>query len=98
VRDEFSELRTAMAQATSLTDLGDRPLVVVTAPKDAEDGWMAAQDDLAALSTNVVHRVVRDATHAALVGDQTPAAESSNAIRDDVASVRAGTPIAAYGA
>ena len=51
VRDEFSELRTAMAQAKKLTTLGDRPLVVMTATKDAQGGWMSAQNQLATLST-----------------------------------------------
>ena len=94
VRDEFSQLRTAMAQASSLTGLGDRPLVVVTAEKEAEDGWMAAQDELAALSTNSVHRVVPDATHAMLTENEEAAVESSQAIRDIVNAVRAGTPVA----
>ncbi len=58
VRDEFSQIRTAMTQAQSLTSLGDRPLVVITAEKDALGGWMAAQDELAALSTNSVHRTL----------------------------------------
>ena len=58
VRDEFSQLRTALTQAQSLTSLGDRPLVVVTAEKDAESGWMAAQDELASLSTNSDHRLL----------------------------------------
>jgi hypothetical protein len=94
VRDEFSELRTALAQAKSLTDLGDRPLVVVTALSGAEDGWSAAQDELAALSTDVAHRVLGNATHAALVENEALASQSSQAIRDVVNSVRTGTPIA----
>jgi pimeloyl-ACP methyl ester carboxylesterase len=93
VRDEFSELRTAMAQAKSLTDLGGRPLVVVTALRGAEDGWSAAQDELAALSANVAHRVLGDATHAALVDNEALASQSSQAIRDVVNSVRTGTPV-----
>jgi pimeloyl-ACP methyl ester carboxylesterase len=94
VRDEFSELRTAMTQAQSLTSLDDRPLVVVTAPKDAADGWVAAQEELAALSTNGVQRVLTDATHAALTENEPLAARASQAIRDVVTSVRTDTPIA----
>jgi pimeloyl-ACP methyl ester carboxylesterase len=55
VRDEFSEIRTAMTQARALRTLGAKPLVVVTAQKDAEGGWMAAQKELAALSSNSSH-------------------------------------------
>jgi pimeloyl-ACP methyl ester carboxylesterase len=94
VRDEFTEIRTAMAQAESLTKIGDRPLVVLTAQKDALGGWMAAQDDLAELSTNVDHRVLPDATHAGLVEHESFAAQSSQAIRDVVIAVRTGARIA----
>jgi pimeloyl-ACP methyl ester carboxylesterase len=94
VRDEFSKLRTAMSQAKSLTTLGDRPLVVVTAEKDAEGGWMAAQDELAALSTNVDHRLLPYADHASLVENEAIAAQSSDAIRDVVNAIRTGNPIA----
>jgi pimeloyl-ACP methyl ester carboxylesterase len=48
VRDEFAEIRAAMTQAGSLTSLGDRPLIVVSAQKGAQTGWMAMQDGLAA--------------------------------------------------
>jgi pimeloyl-ACP methyl ester carboxylesterase len=95
VRDEFSAIRTAMAQAKALSTLGDRPLVVLTAQKDALGGWMAAQDDLATLSTNVDHRVLSDATHAELVENKAVAAQSSRAIRDVVDAVRTGTRLAA---
>jgi pimeloyl-ACP methyl ester carboxylesterase len=93
VRDEFSKLRTAMAQARLLTNLGDRPLVVVTAQKDAQGGWMAAQDELAALSTNVVHRLLPNADHASLLENETIAAQSSNAIHDVVNAVRSSAPL-----
>jgi pimeloyl-ACP methyl ester carboxylesterase len=94
VRDEFSELRTAMAQVQSMTSLGDRPLVVVTAAKEAAGGWMEAQDELAALSTNGDHRIVSDATHATLIDNSAIATQSSQAIRDVVTSVRTGAPVA----
>ena len=96
VRDEFSQLRTAMAQAGSLTTLGDRPLVVLTAEKDAADGWMAAQDDLADLSTNSDHRAVAEADHAMLTEDHDSAQESARAIRDVVTAARSGTPVGGH--
>ena len=98
VRDEFSELRTAMTQAKALTSLGDRPLIVVTARQDAEGGWFAAQNDLARLSTNTLHRVLDDATHAMLVEDKATAARSSRAIRDVVDAIRTGQPLMGAGA
>jgi pimeloyl-ACP methyl ester carboxylesterase len=90
VRDEFSEIRTAMNQAQSLTTIGARPLIVITALKEAEGGWTDAQDQLATLSSNSVHRTLPDATHAMLVEDKTTAAQSSQAIVDVVTAVRTG--------
>ena len=95
VRDEFSQIRTTMSEAQALTTLGDRPLVVLTAEKDAQGGWFAAQDKLAALSTNSVHRKLADADHDMLVSQQATAAQSGQAIRDVVTAVRAGTPVGA---
>jgi pimeloyl-ACP methyl ester carboxylesterase len=93
VRDEFSQIRTTMSEAQALTTLGDRPLVVLTAEKDAEGGWFDAQDKLAALSTNSVHRTLANADHEMLVSQQATAAESGQGIRDVVNAVRTGTPV-----
>ena len=81
---------TSLAQARSFQSLGDRPLVVVTAARDAQAGWLPLQDRMATLSTNSSHRVV-PYTHDALVTDQTAAQTSSQAIRDVVHAVRFGT-------
>ena len=49
---------------------GDRPLAVLTASENLTNpGWIAAQDKLAALSTDHLHRTV-DATHAGLLEDE----------------------------
>jgi pimeloyl-ACP methyl ester carboxylesterase len=93
VRDEFSQIRTSMTEAQSLTTLGDRPLVVLTAEKDAQGGWMAAQNELAALSSDTTHRLLPNADHDALVAQQATAAESSQAVRDVVNAVRTGSSI-----
>ena len=45
-----------MQQAASLTDLADKPLIVLTAGRGHDAEWMAAQDKLATLSTNSLHR------------------------------------------
>ena len=95
VRNEFSQIRTTMSEAQALTTLGDRPLVVLTAEKDAEGGWFAAQDKLASLSTNSVHRMLANADHDMLVSQQATAAQSGQAIRDVVNAVRTGTPVGA---
>ena len=93
-RDEVSVIPEVFAQAQALTTLGDRPLAVLTASATSTgtDGWVGAQDQLAALSTNSVHRTV-DSTHAGLLEDVRPAAESVRAITEVVSSVRTGTPL-----
>jgi hypothetical protein len=40
LRDEFAELPISLAQARSFQNLGDPPLVVVTAERDAMAGWL----------------------------------------------------------
>jgi len=94
VRDEFSQIRTTMTQAQALTTLGDRPLIVLTAGKGAQDGWNAAQDKLAALSSNSVHRTLANVEHAMFTEQQATAAQSAQAIRDVVNAVRTDTPVA----
>jgi hypothetical protein len=77
--------------ASGLPDLGDRPLVVVTAAAEPLDGWLAQQDRLATLSTNVSHRVFPDLTHVSLIESAKGATAASDAIRAVVTSVRSGT-------
>jgi hypothetical protein len=87
LNDEFAELPTALAQARSFQNLGDRPLIVVTAAENTLPGWMPLQDRMATLSTNSCHRVVPFA-HDALVTNQAGAQTSSQAIRDVVRAVK----------
>jgi pimeloyl-ACP methyl ester carboxylesterase len=92
-RDEFSKLPTAFQQAQALTDLAGKPLIVITAGKDQQTGWPAAQDKLASLSTNVVHRTLPDVSHASLLEDQADSSSASQAIRDVVQAIRTDTPL-----
>ena len=82
-------------QAQALTTLGDRPLAVLSASESLEgtEGWPAAQDRLAGLSSNRVH-VDLDATHSGVVEDQHGAAESVRAINAVVDAIRSGSPVA----
>ena len=91
-RDEFAALPTSLRQARSFHSLGDRPLVVVTAARDAQAGWLPLQDEMATLSTNSSHRIV-PCTHDALITDQDVAHTSSWAVRDVVYAVRFATPV-----
>jgi pimeloyl-ACP methyl ester carboxylesterase len=93
-RDEVSVVPEVFSQAQALTTLGDRPLAVLTASESsaATEGWVGAQDALAALSTDSLHRTV-DSSHTGLLEDVRPAAASVRAITGVVASVRTGTPL-----
>ena len=55
---------------------------------------MSAQNDMAALSTNSLHRVVDQATHSSLLLEQDDAVETSRAIRDVVSAVRTSSVLA----
>jgi hypothetical protein len=78
---------TLLAQARSFQNLGDRPLVVVAATRDALAGWLPLQDRIARLSTDSSHRLV-PYPHDALVTDRTAAEASTQAIRDAVHAAR----------
>ena len=67
---------------------------MVTAPKQAEPGWLEEQDDLATLSSNSMHRVVKGATHASLLYERSDAQATSAAIVEVVAAVRNDRPLA----
>ena len=92
-RDEFAELPMTLAAAAALTTIGDRPLIVVTAGKGAQAGWLPLQDKMTGLSTNSAHRVLPETDHPGLIHDRAGAAQASQAILDVVASVRSGTPL-----
>ncbi len=85
--DEYLQANTSTGQAAALDDFGDKPLVVLTAGSGSDADWIAAHDDLAALSTNSAHRVVDGATHDSLISDEQDAAATTQAILDAVSSV-----------
>jgi pimeloyl-ACP methyl ester carboxylesterase len=91
LHDELAELRTSLTQAQQLTSFGDKPLIVVTAGDDAQEGWLPLQDELAQLSSNSVHRLLPNVTHSSLVEDHRDSASASSAILDVVHAVRLGS-------
>jgi len=68
--------------------LGNKPLAVVTAPEQAESGWLEHQDELATLSSDSIHRVVKGATHTSLLYDRSDSQATSAAIVEGVDAVR----------
>jgi pimeloyl-ACP methyl ester carboxylesterase len=94
--DEVSVIPQVFRQARALTTLVGRPLVVLTASGTAHGtrGWTGAQDALARLSTNSVHRTVTS-SHADMVAALHPAHEVVRALAEVVGSVRTHRPLPA---
>jgi len=92
-RDEFAMIPTMMAQARAVTSLGSLPLYVLTAPVNAETGWLTPQMELAKLSDNSIHLVVAGASHESLLDNQHDAAVSGQAITQVVDAARTGTSL-----
>ena len=67
--------------------LGNKPLAVVTAG-ESEPSWLKRQDELATLSSNSIHRVVKGATHESLLYERSDSQATSAAIDEVVAAVR----------
>jgi Zn-dependent M28 family amino/carboxypeptidase len=85
---------TSMQQASALTSLNGKPLIVLIADEGNNDAqWQSKQDHVATLSTNSLHRHA-NATHASLLDDQADAAAASQAIHDVVIAVRTSRPLA----
>ena len=81
-------LPTVFDQARELTSLNGKPLAVLTAGSGTQRGWTAAQNELAQLSTNSIHRTAPGATHAELLEDRRFAAITTQIIRDVVGDSR----------
>lgn len=93
LRDEWAAAPLAMKQADSLVTLGNRPLVVVTALKDAPEGWAPLQNEVPKLSSNSSHRSLSTTTHSSLIEHKPDAALASQAIREVVTAVRTSKPL-----
>ncbi len=91
--EEWQVLPALFKQAQALATFGNRPLAVLSASESekATGGWAAAQNRLAALSTQSVHHVV-DSTHMGLLEDQHGSAAAVAAIDHVIAAVRTQSP------
>jgi hypothetical protein len=86
--DEYLQATASTEQAATLGDFAAKPLIVLTAGSGHDAAWSAAQNRMATLSTNSVHRIVDGATHEDLITEQEDAAATTQAILDVVSSVR----------
>ena len=96
------------AQVRATRDLGDKPLVVLSAGDHGRDlaagvsptslvrferTWRTLQSELAALSTDSTHLVVERAGHSTLQTDRQDARVTSAAIEEVVQAARTGRPL-----
>jgi hypothetical protein len=86
--DEYARTNSSVAQAASLRDFADKPLVVLTAGSGSAASWSAEQEALATLSTDSVHRVIKGIDHAGMILDEKGIAATTRAILAVVASIR----------
>ncbi len=91
--DEYVQTNNSMEQAASLRDFADKPLVVLTAGIGSDSKHLAAQNQLANLSTNTGHRTIDGASHESLIAEKDGAASTTQAILDVVASIRSAEPL-----
>jgi pimeloyl-ACP methyl ester carboxylesterase len=87
--DEYLRANSSTAEAASLRDFADKPLVVLTASIGNLPGWSEDQDALATLSTDSVHLVINGTDHAGMIEAGKGAAATTRAIGDVVGSIRA---------
>jgi pimeloyl-ACP methyl ester carboxylesterase len=93
IEEFFGGADTSMQQASALTSLNGKPLIVLTADEGInDDQWQSKQDRMAALSTNSLHRHA-NATHDSLLDDEADAAVASQAVHDVVVAVRTSRPL-----
>src|SRR5918995_351623 len=91
--NEYLQGNASTEQAASLRDFADKPLVVLTAGIGSDATHSAAQNRLATLSTNSVHRVIDAASHQTMIANKEGAAATTQAILDVVSSVRSEGPL-----
>ena len=91
--EEFSATPQTNAQVRSTQSLGDKPLAVITAGEQSSD-WLEMQEELAALSSDSVHRVVEGATHESLLYDKGDSQVTSATIEQVVDAGRTDQPLA----
>jgi pimeloyl-ACP methyl ester carboxylesterase len=90
--EEFRATPETNAQVRTTGSLGDKPLAVITADEQSSS-WLEMQNELAALSSNSIHRVVEGATHESLLYDKHDSQVTSAVILEVVEAVRNDQPL-----
>lgn len=87
-REELAAWDATTEQVRHTKNLGNKPLVVLSADKGSLPGAHLLQEGLAQLSTNNVHRVVKGADHVTIVSHREHALAVVEGIRQVVEAVR----------
>lgn len=95
--DEYIDAGDSVKDAATLTSIGDKPLVVLTASIGHDPSWFRAQHEMLALSTDSVHRTVSGVDHQGMVASEHGAAATTHGITDVVTAVRTGQRVAPVG-
>jgi pimeloyl-ACP methyl ester carboxylesterase len=90
--EEFSATPKTTTQVRNTESLGEKPLAVISAGEQPP-GWLELQEELAALSSNSVHRIVEGATHESLLYERRDGWATSAAIVEVVEAVRNDLPL-----
>src|SRR5215218_1513693 len=89
---QFRATPETSAQVRSMGGIGDKPLAVISAGQQSSS-WLEKQDELAALSSESIHRVVDGATHESLLYNKGDSQVASAAIEQVVDAVRTERPL-----
>lgn len=79
---EARGFRDSLAQVRDGPSLPDVPMIVLSAPLRAPEGWMSLQAELADLTPTAEQRVIEEADHFGIVTSQAQSAHTVRAIRD----------------
>jgi pimeloyl-ACP methyl ester carboxylesterase len=90
--EEFRATPETAAQVRSTGSLVDKPLAVISADEQPSS-WLEMQDELAALSSESIHRVVEGATHESLLYDKHDSQVTRATILEVVEAVRNDQPL-----
>ena len=89
--------RRALTEASAAAEnLGDLPMAVLWAGESptAQEYFRSLREETAAYSSNSVTRLIADATHGSILGNEQYAQQVSDAILDVMEAVRTGEPLA----
>lgn len=79
---EAASFRESLAQVREGASLPDVPVIVLSAARDAPEGWMRLQAELPAIAVSAEQRVIHDADHFGIVTSPVHSAHTVRAIRD----------------